>query len=581
MRRSLRLATLMACCVFPAGQAMAQVTPDPGQNLPGRDEVDPRIEELDRPTAEVVSDGAIDTLPCALDGSTIPVTLTEVRFEGATAGEPLAPELAELLAPLTAPPAGERPISVVCDVRDAVNNALEAAGYIALAQIPAQQIENGVLTLRIVSARFVEMRVIGEIGGFEDVITARAEQISQLTPLNRRVVERILLETGEIPGVDISMSITPARTGIPGDVIGVLSVQTRRFQALANVQNYGSPQLGRWVASVRAEAYGLTGMSDRTVLTYSNSIDFEEIRVFQASHDFAINDNGLRAEVRGSVAFSRPDIEELDLRSRSIIIGAELQKQLIRSVTTDATAAVGFEMLQQQTEIFSGDTQVPFSKDDLRIFYVRADADYLRPLRNGQSHRVVGSLELRKGFSFLGGSERGQPNGRFSPSRFDGDPEAFVAQAEVFGDINLLGPLGLEFGAFAQWTDDPLLNLEEWTLGNFSYGRGYDPGANSGDRVYAFRLQPAVDIPISRDVRIELLAFYDWVRLDNLDAGSVETGREIASYGAGLRFTLPGRLSLEAYYAMPQDLALSTDEAPPEDRFLLTLSTRFYPWGNN
>ncbi|QZH74549.1 MAG: ShlB/FhaC/HecB family hemolysin secretion/activation protein [Erythrobacter sp.] len=571
----------MACCVFPAGQAMAQATPDPGQAVPGRDEVDPRIEELNRNTAEVVSDGAIDTLPCALDGSTIPVTLTEVRFEGSVAGEPLAPELAELLAPLAVPPSGERPISVVCDIRDAVNNRLEAAGYVALAQIPAQQIEGGVLTLRIVSARFVEMRVLGEVGGFEDVITARAEEISQLAPLNRREVERILLETGDIPGLDMTMSITPARTGVPGDVIGVLTVQTRRFQALANIQNFGSPQLGRWVASVRAEAYGLTGMSDRTVLTYSNSIDFEEIRVFQASHDFAINDNGLRAELRGSVAYSRPDIENLDLRSRSIIAGFELQQQLVRTVTTDVSVAGGFEFLQQRTVIQSGDTAVPFSKDDLRIFYTRLDGEYFRPLGGGRAHRLAGSLELRKGFGFLGASERGQQNGRFSPSRFDGDPEAFVAQAEVFGDISVAGPISLEFGAFAQWTDEPLLNLEEWTLGNFTYGRGYDPGANSGDRVVAFRLQPSVEVPISRDFRLELLAFYDWVRLDNLDAGTVETGREIASYGAGLRFMLPGRLSLEAYYAMPQDPALSTDDAPPEDRFLLTLSTRFYPWGNN
>ncbi len=462
-----------------------------------------------------------------------------------------------------------------------MNNRLEAAGYVALAQIPAQQIEGGVLTLRIVTARFVEMRVIGEIGGFEELITARAEAISQLAPLNRSEVERMLLETGDIPGVDISMSITPARTGVPGDVIGVLNVSTRRFQALANIQNFGSPQLGRWVASIRAEAYGLTGMADRTVLTYSNSIDFEEIRVFQASHDFAINDNGLRAELRGSIAFSRPDIENLDLRSRSIIAGAELQQQLVRNVNTDISVAGGIEFLQQRTLIFSGNTAVPFSKDDLRIVYTRADAEYIRPLANGRSHRLSGSLELRKGFSILGASERGQQNGSFSPSRFDGDPEAFVVQAEVFGDISLFGPLGLEFGAFAQWTDEPLLNLEEWTLGNFTFGRGYDPGANSGDRVIAFRLQPTVEIPINHNVQIELLGFYDWVRLDNLDAGTVETGRELASYGAGLRFTLPGRLSLEAYYAIPQDPALSTDDAPPEERFLITLSTRFYPWGNN
>ncbi len=581
MQRNMRLAALLACCVFPAGQAAAQSTPDPGQAVPGRDQVDPRTEELDRDLPQIDADGALDRLPCALDGSTVPVTLTEVRFEGSTEGAPLAPEIAELLAPLTVPPGGERPISVVCDVRDAVNARLEQAGYVALAQIPAQQIESGVLTLRVISARFVEMRVVGDIGGFEDTITDRATAISELEPLNRRDIERLLLDAGDIPGVDISMSITPARNGVPGDVIGVLNVETQRFQALANIQNYGSTQLGREVASLRVEAYGLTGMSDRTVLTYSNSIDFDEIRVFQASHDFALNDNGLRAEIRGSIAWSEPDIENLALNSRTIIAGVEVQQKLIRNVTTDLTVAAGFEFLQQRTEITSGGTSVPFSKDDLRVAYVRADGDYVRPLANGRNHRVSGYVQLRKGFGFLGASERGQPNDGFSPSRFDGDPEAIVAQAEVVGDLSLAGPLGFEFGGFVQWSDNPLLNLEEWTLGNFTYGRGYDPGANSGDRVVAFRAQPTIEVPISRDVRLELLGFYDWVRIDNIDAGTVETGRELTSYGAGVRVLLPGRLSLEAYYASPQDPALSTDDFPPGDRFLLTLSTRFYPWGGN
>ncbi|VVT18051.1 ShlB/FhaC/HecB family hemolysin secretion/activation protein [Erythrobacter sp. EC-HK427] len=529
----------------------------------------------------VRTEGGLEDLPCALDDSTVPVTLTAVVFEGNERGSSPPADILQLLEPLSTPPQGERPVSVVCDIRDAVNQRLEAAGYIALAQIPAQEIADGVLTLRIVSARFTEMRVVGDVGGFEDTIRERALALQALPTLNRREIERALLAAGDIPGVDITMSISPARDGVPGNVIGILNVQTRRFQAIANIQNYGSEQLGRWVATVRGEAYGLTGMSDRTVLTYSNSLEFDEIRVFQASHDFALNDNGLRAELRGSMAWSVPDIENLTLRSRSIIAGVEVQQQLVRSVNFNVLASGGFEFLQQRTLIESGGQDVPFSKDDLRVFYARAQADYYQPLLSGGGHRISGYIELRKGFEFLGSSVRGQPNGRFSPSRFDGDPAAFVARAEVQGEVQVAGPLALEFGAFGQWTNEPLLNLEEWTLGNFTYGRGYDPGANSGDRVLAGRIQPSIGIPVGQNARIELLGFYDWVRIDNLDAGSVETGRELTSLGGGVRVLLPGRLSLEAYYAAPQDPALSTDDEPPPARFLLTLSTRFYPWGIN
>lgn len=581
MRRTLRLATLMACCVIPTGQVAAQTAPDLSQTVPGREQVDPRDSALDRAPSQVRTTGGMENLPCALEGSSVLVTLNEVRFEGASADQPLPPEIAELLAPLSVPPAGERPISAVCDIRDAVNQTLSQEGYIALAQIPAQQIQNGVLVLRVVTARFVEMRVLGDVGGFEETIAARAERIRGLDPLNRNDIERILLETGDIPGIDVTMTISPARTGNPGDVIGVVAVETQRFQALANIQNYGSPELGRWVASVRVEGYGLTGMSDRTVLTYSNSIDFEEIRVLQASHDFAIGAGDLRGEIRGSIAWSRPDVEDLELSSQSIILGAEVQKELERSLTTQVRAAIGAEFLEQTTKILTEDGSFPFVKDSLRVAYARIDGDFRRRLASGGGHFISGYAELRKGFSILGGSKRGLPTDGFSPSRFDGDPEAIVAKAEVVGDIQLLGPLRFGFGAFAQWADEPLLNLEEWTLGNFTYGRGYDPGSNAGDRVVALRAEPTIEIPIGNDFRIEVLGFVDWVRLDNLDPGSIETGRELMSYGGGLRTYLSGRVALEAYYAMPRDFALTTDEARPENRFLLTLSTRFYPWGNN
>lgn len=581
MRRTLRFAALFACVVFPAGHAAAQSTPDPGPALPGREQVDPRDRTVDRPDSRLTTEGGLDALPCALDGSTVQVTLNQVRFEGPTQGTEPPEDIRMLLEPLRTPPAGEQPISVVCDIRDAVNQRLEAAGYIALAQIPAQEIDGGELVLRIVSARFTEMRVVGDLGGFEETILERATALQELPTLNRREIESALLAAGDIPGLDMTLSISPAREGMPGDVIGILNVQTQSFQGIANIQNYGSEQLGRWVASVRGELYGLTGMSDRTVLTYSNSLEFEEIRVFQASHDFALNDNGLRGEVRGSIAWSEPDIENLTLRSRTIIGGIEVQQQLVRSVNFNVSAAAGFEYLQQRTLIESGGQDVPFSKDDLRIFYARGQADYFQPLLGGDGHRISGYVEVRKGFEFLGSSVRGQQNGQFSPSRFDGDPAALVVRGEIDGEIQLPGPLSLEFGAFGQWTDEPLLNLEEWTLGNFTYGRGYDPGANSGDRVLAARIQPTLAIPIGAEARVELLGFYDWVRIDNLDAGSVETGRELTSYGAGLRLLLPGRLSLEAYYAAPQDPALSTDDFAPEERFLLTLSTRFYPWGSN
>ena len=117
------------------------------------------------------------------------------------------------------------------------------------------------------------------------------------------MAEKILLQTGDIPGVDVRLALRAAGPGsAAGDVIGELSVETQRMQVLANVQNFGLSQSGPVIVSARAEAYGLTGLADRTYFAYSNSTDWNEIHVAQAGHDFALNGAGLRAGADSAAA---------------------------------------------------------------------------------------------------------------------------------------------------------------------------------------------------------------------------------------------------------------------------------------
>ena len=575
------------------GSARAQQVPTPvGGKLPPQDQgsVPSRAEvELQKPpapapsTARVEASGALAAAPCALEDSPVQVTLSAITFE-TPEGTPIAPELQVLLADAAMVPAGEQPISVVCRVRDRVNELLSGAGYIALAQIPPQEIRSGQFRLQIVTAKIVEIRVLGELGSFRKEIERRIDALRALSPLNRRDAERILLLTGDVPGVDVTLSLSPAQTR-PGEVIGTLTVETRRLQVLGNIQNFGSPQLGPWVASLRAEAYGLTGLADRTYFSYSNSIDWDEIRVAQAGHDFALNDNGLRVQTAGSVAFSRPDIRDLDLRSRSAILSVELNQQLVRTVPAQLRLGAGLELLNQRTRIHQSGAKVPFTRDSLRVAYLRTNGQVNLYDSDGSSALLTGYAEVRKGTGLFGASEQGEVSNGYSPSRFDGNPRATVIRGEMIADFRTRKLVSLGISAFGQWANDPLLNLEEFSLGNYTYGRGYDPGSNGADRAVAFRIEPRVRLPLALPVSVEATGFYDWVRLYNLDAGSTERNRLLRSVGGGLRFIMPGVLALDAFYAKPLDPALSTDTfadgrvRKPNGRFMVSLTTQFFPWG--
>ncbi|WP_232496121.1 ShlB/FhaC/HecB family hemolysin secretion/activation protein [Novosphingobium kaempferiae] len=549
--------------------AMAQV-------IPTRPQVEQTVPKEDLPTqpkVNVDSRNAIAPAPCALADSDIRVNLTALALERPD-GSPLPQELQGLLAGVDADMHGEQSIAVVCRVRDRINQRLNDAGYVALAQIPAQQISDGTLRIQIVTARITELRIVGDPGPFRGQLEKAVEQIRALDPLNRRDAERILLLTGDIPGLDVNLTLSSAN-GAPGDVIGMLGVTIQRFALTANVQNYGSHQLGRWVGSVRAEAFGLTGMADRTFVAYSNSADWDEVRVVQAGHDFGLTQSGLRLGLRGSLATSRPDIESLDLRSRSIIAGIDLSMPVVRDLDRTVLASGGFEIINQRTRYHVDDKSLPFTYDKLRVIYARLEGDFRFDNGIREFLRARASLELRKGIDVLDATKQGIVSAKGAPSRLYGDPQAFVIKGDVDFELKPADAIQIDFGAFGQWTDDPLLNLEEFSLGNYTHGRGYDPGSNGGDRAYGFTVEPRVKLPVPR-FGVQASAFYDWVRLENLDPGTLIPKRTLRSVGGGLRFLLPRTLVLDLTYAHPLDKVLPTDTKKPSDRFLVSLTAKLF-----
>lgn len=571
--------SILATAGMCAGSTAAVVGASTGamaQVLPTRPQVEQTVPKEDLPTqpkVNVDSRNAIAPAPCALTDSDIRVNLTALALERPD-GSLLPPELQSLLAGVDADMHGEQSIAVVCRVRDRINQRLNDAGYVALAQIPAQQVSDGTLRIQIVTARITELRIVGEPGPFRSQLEKAVEQIRALDPLNRRDAERILLLTGDIPGLDVNLTLSSAN-GAPGDVIGMLGVNIQRFALTANVQNYGSHQLGRWIGSVRAEAFGLTGMADRTFVAYSNSADWDEVRVVQAGHDFGLTQSGLRLGLRGSLATSRPDIESLDLRSRSIIAGIDLSMPVVRDLNRTVVASGGFEILNQRTRYHVNDKSLPFTYDKLRMLYARLEGDFRFDDGAREFLRAHGTLELRKGIDVLDATKQGVVSVKGAPSRLYGDPQAFVVKGDVDFELKPAEPIQIDFGAFGQWTDDPLLNLEEFSLGNYTHGRGYDPGSNGGDRAYGFTIEPRVKLPVPR-FGVQASAFYDWVRLENLDPGTLIPKRTLRSVGGGLRVLLPRTLVLDLTYAHPLDKVLPTDTKKPSDRFLVSLTAKLF-----
>ncbi|WP_126013980.1 ShlB/FhaC/HecB family hemolysin secretion/activation protein [Sphingomonas sp. ABOLH] len=547
--------------------AWAQVAP-----LPSRQEVTPPVPETDRaPRADVDSRGAFAIGNCPFADSPLRVSLNRVAFSRAD-GAPLQPEIAQALTKVQAP-TGDQSIATVCEIRDRANAALRSEGWIASVQIPAQEITGGVLRLEVVTARIVELRVRGDAGRYEPLLRRRLAQIQAMDPLNEREAERLLLLAGDVPGLDVALSLR-ASGGKQGDVIGDLTVSSRRFALFANVQNYNSALLGRETVYARGELYGLTGLGDITYLGASAAVDFPEQFIVQGGHIFEVDSAGTSFGARATYAWSRPDLGALDLRTNTLIAGFDVARPLARSIRSNARVRGGLDYIDQISRVGGGSDAVTLTRDKLRVVFVGLDGDKQFVDANGNVWlSIAASGELRKGLGILDASERRFADGVLT-SRLNGNPQALVFRSAVDATVSV-GPIfSIAAQGQFQWSNDPLLNYEEFALGSLTIGRGYDPGSNSGDHAVGGRFEARADVPLWSPVQAQFFGFYDHLYLRNLDRTAIEGPRNFKSVGGGVRLSLPGSVVLDVAYAKPLDKALLLDERRPPARVLVSLTAQ-------
>ena len=585
-----------------AGRLAAQVVPAGGtppapalinNGLPTSQEIR-RQDETPPPKASTVtvrSRGVLAPGPCpaAIANSPLSAPLTGIDFTG--------PEGAELDHGIVAALAGvgghldgtPRPIRAICDIRDAANAALQRARYVATIRVPEQTVA-GRLHLEVVTGKIVALRVRGDPGRSSQRIAALLARLQQIVPFNEVDGERVLLLAGDIPGISVTLELQPAPSGKLGELVGEIAVERTRGAVFVNAQNYGSTQIGRYSGLIRGELYGLTGLADRTFLGVFSTSDFKEQQVVQFGHDFEpFAASPLRVGGQFTYAWTKPTLANggvgIDLESRSILGSLTASYPVVRRSNHNLRLDGGFDFIEQRTR----SNGTPINTDKLREFYLQLDGDATARSVGGLAPlwRVAGGVEVRKDVDILSATKQGQTSGGAIPTRFEGDPQAFITRANalVEGRIRFgrQSPYAItaSVDARGQYSNHPLLAFDEFAVGNLTIGRGYDPGATSGDHAYgaASELRIGKPQPLSRrDFAYELVGFFDVIHIDNLDSNRFEADRTLQSFGGGVRATWGSHGRIDVLYAKPLDKGLAIDTVKPPARVLVSLTIRALPW---
>lgn len=583
-------ASLLSALALPL-PGLAQTPPAP----PTRDQIERGgVERAARDRRDRVTvEGEVERAPCPLADprfAGVNVTLSDVRFDGLSVVAP------ETLRPAWAEFAGRSvPIATVCEIRDRAATMLRREGYLAAVQVPPQRIdENGVVRFDVLMAKLARIQVRGDAGRAEAAIAAQLRKLQDQPVFNTHDAERYLLLVQDIPGYDARLTLRPAGT-VPGEVIGEVAVTYTPIEIDANVQNYGSRDVGRFGGLVRARLNGLTGLADTTTLSYYATADFEEQHVLQAAHSFRLGGEGLTLGGEFTYAWTRPDLGPGGIfRSETLIATLRAGYPLRRSLSSNLYLGGGLDYVDQQVR-FGATT---LSEDRLRVAFLRLDYDSIDPgslssvggfSAREPRWRLGGAIEARQGLSILDASRRCGPAlaGCLPPniaiSKPEGDPTAFVLRANAYAELRPSPGITLSVAPRAQWSPHPLLAFEEFSGGNYTVGRGYDPGVITGDSGLGVQTELRIGSLVSRrrdGLALQPFAFFDAAWVWNEDRLFVPYARDperLFSAGGGVRAAWGDHARLDAMFAAPlRRTGLQADKG--DVRFLMSLTVKLLPW---
>lgn len=564
--------------------ALAQATPQ----IPTREEIQqPTLAPLAPPNEQVVAaDDGIERAPCPLanpEFANVRITLRGVEFSSVEGID------SSMLASSWSDKVGQDlPISVVCDIRDRAATMLRSKGYLAAVRVPPQTIDDGIVRLDILAARMSRIEVRGDAGANEPLLQRYLSRLDDQPVFNIIDAERYLLLARDIPGMDARLTLRPG--GAPGEVVGEVTVARTPVLFDFNAQNFGSRDVGRWGGVARVRFAGLTGMGDLTTASFYSTPDFDEQQVVQLAHEFRVGGEGLRFGASYTYAWTRPDIAAFPIKSKTQIASLFASYPVTLTQARRLTIGGGLDLIDQDIGLGG----VPINRDRLRVFNLRADASWIDPGavagRSGFSPSeprwaLSTSLEARQGASFLGASDDCGPGGAtcFLPgavplTRVEGKPDAFLLRANALAEWRPHKLFTLSAAPRAQWASDPLLAYEEFSGGNFTVGRGFDPGTIIGDSGVGVALEAryASFVPANtKAFAVQPFAFFDAAWVWNKDSAfNGLNPQKLYSAGGGLRIAYGDVARLDMTVAVPLNRGGFLAQKP-DPRLLVSLTTQF------
>lgn len=515
---------LLACLLFGA-PAYGQNALDRAQPAAAREERVPA--EVNRPPEPVRVD--VEAPPSVSGSSRTLIGAVVLRGLESLKPADFADTLANWVGRTVTP-------SELAELATAVAERARGRGLVfASAWISAQQLENGILVVRVDEGRIDEIRFDGpEHAGVRAALTPLINR----QPVRVGELERRLLVAGDIDGVWIRSSRFVRERG---KGVLVVKLSRDRISGRAMLTNDGTKPIGPEQMTLEVDFNALLASDDALTLTWSETVfQPDELQFGRIRYQKRIGRGGTEVAITASGSVAKPGayLRPFEIRSSSWYVGASILKPLWRRRSTSLwfEGELGMRNLLQ----WRAGRHV---RDD-RVVAARGTLSGYTEVAGG---RLRVSTTLSQGLGILDATKTGDP----LASRRDADGTFTSLSAWADWSRNLAGDLSVRVAMLSQLSSRPLLTAEEIGLGGTGFLRGYDWSERSGDQgaMGMAELRYRIDRPLGLGKRAQVYAFVDAGRVSNLEGGYGSGA--LASVGGGVRTDLTWSLGANLEVAVP------------------------------
>lgn len=416
------------------------------------------------------------------------------------------------------------------------------------ALIPDQDPTNGIIRIQIVEGVLTGIELSGNNWLRDSYINSRLQRWSA-PPLNLNKLQEGLQLLRQNPNVrQINAELKPGAA--PGEaVLDVRVVDQQPFRLGIQVDNQRPPSVGAEEIWLVGSDLNLTGHSDQLNIKYgianasADGIEFSGLDNMEASYLLPLNCYNTTLGLQGSrlnTSILEQPFTSLNIASQTDSYGFFLRQPLYQTARHEVALTLGFDHRQNSSTLLGEPFSIsPGAVDgEMVVSVLRFSQEWLQ---RGQNHVLALRSTFNFGLDVLGATDNGIP----------GDPNAtffsWLGQGQYVQRLfNTQNELVLRTAV--QYTDQPLLGLEQFSVGGFETVRGYLENQLVRDRGVVSSVEFRVPIYYNKAGAgiVQLAPFFDLGGAWNVESSAHPT--TIYSAGVGLLLQPGKHFSAQIYW---------------------------------